>query len=100
MTKTQRINELESALENLANNSWVVSGNEHVKNNALTVLKDRQEKYDDDSYHEHSHMLGLIANQVEDWCEDGETTTYQAVCAMKAELFECKARELREKATL
>lgn len=36
-------------------------------------------------------MLGKIAVEVYDWCRDPESTTYEAVLAMKAELYRLRA---------
>lgn len=47
-----------------------------------------------------SQMLGKIAMEVGDWCRDPESTTYEAVLAMKAELYRLRAdgleRDLQE----
>lgn len=47
-----------------------------------------------------SQMLGKIAMEVSDWCRDPESTTYEAVLAMKAELYRLRAdgleRDLQE----
>ncbi len=36
-------------------------------------------------------MLGKIAMEVGDWCREPESTTYEAVLAMKAELYRLRA---------
>jgi hypothetical protein len=36
-------------------------------------------------------MLGSIGLEVGDWCRDPESTTYEAVLAMKAELYRLRA---------
>jgi hypothetical protein len=38
-----------------------------------------------------SQMLGRIAATVGDWCRTPESTTYEAVLAMKAELYRLRA---------
>ncbi len=38
-----------------------------------------------------SQMLGKIAMEVGDWCRGLESTTYEAVLAMKAELYRLRA---------
>lgn len=48
----------------------------------------------------HSIMLSQIASEVEEFCETSETTTYQAVLEMKAQLLEAKAKVLRFRAKL
>lgn len=46
---------------------------------------------------EYATMLSRIAVEVEDWCEDENSTTYEAVLAMKAELFELRALQVEER---
>jgi hypothetical protein len=43
---------------------------------------------------EHSIMLGQIAVEVEEFCDGPHTTTLQAVLAMKAELYELRAKAI------
>lgn len=41
-----------------------------------------------------SQMLGRIASHVAPWCSEPESTTYEAVLALKAELYRLRASEL------
>lgn len=41
-----------------------------------------------------SAMLGKIAMEVGHWCRDPESTTYEAVLALKAEVYRLRASEL------
>ena len=43
----------------------------------------------------HSSMLSAICTEVEDWCDNSETTTLQAVRLMKAEILELRAYKIR-----
>lgn len=43
---------------------------------------------------DHSIMLGQIAVEVEEFCDEPHTTTLQAVLAMKAELYELRAKNI------
>lgn len=45
---------------------------------------------------EYAIMLSRIAAEVEDWCEDDDSTTYEAVLAMKAELLTLRAIRIDE----
>ena len=42
----------------------------------------------------HSAMLGQIANLVEDFCPNGETTTYEAVKYLLSEYYSNKSKLL------
>ena len=41
-----------------------------------------------------SQMLGRIAGHVAPWCSEPESTTYEAVLALKAEVYRLRASEL------
>lgn len=43
-----------------------------------------------------SQMLGRIASHVAPWCSEPESTTYEAVLALKAELYRLRASELEQ----
>lgn len=43
----------------------------------------------------HSRMLSQISGEVEEWCDNSETTTLQAVRLMKAEIYELRAYKIR-----
>ena len=56
------------------------------------MLIERQRLQD---YERHSQMLNQIAVLVEEWCDDEDSTTAEAVSMMKAELLELRAYQLR-----
>lgn len=57
-----------------------------MKEDTMEISKERH-----DSLHKCSGMLGRIAVEVEDWCREPESTTLEAVLAMKAELYRLRA---------
>ncbi len=44
---------------------------------------------------ENTKMLGLIANEVGEWCSHSECTTLDAVKLLKAEVFELRGYKIR-----
>lgn len=49
-----------------------------------------------DTLRQHSKMLGQIAGEVSDWCNDSRCTTLNAVRYMKADLLRLQADRLEQ----
>ena len=57
-------------------------------------------KEDIEQLKSYRNMLSKISEEVEEFCDTEESTTFDCVLEMKAQLFEAKAQLLRKRKTI